>query len=40
MATLDALPTYRLFDTTADDLGLLEHPANLQPGDVVVIRRA
>ena len=30
------MPTYRLFDTTADDLGLLEHPANLQPGDVVV----
>jgi hypothetical protein len=33
-----AVPTYRLHDTTGDDLGLLEHPApNVEPGDVVVI---
>lgn len=32
------MPTYRLHDTTGDDLGLLEHPApNLDPGDVVVL---
>jgi hypothetical protein len=31
------VPTYRLFDTNADDLGLIEHPAsNVEPGDVVV----
>ena len=30
--------TYRLHDTTGDDLGLLEHPApNVEPGDVVKI---
>jgi hypothetical protein len=30
--------TYRIFDTTGDDLGLLEHPAtNLEPGDVVML---
>jgi hypothetical protein len=32
------IATYRLHDTTGDDLGLLEHPApNLEPGDVVVL---
>jgi hypothetical protein len=32
------VPTYRLHDTTGDDLGLLEHPApNVEPGDVVVL---
>jgi hypothetical protein len=32
------VPTYHLFDTTGDDLGLIEHPApNLEPGDVVVL---
>ena len=32
------MPTYRLDDTTGDDLGLLEHPApNVEPGDVVVL---
>ena len=32
------MPTYRLHDTTGDDLGLLEHPApNVEPGDVVVL---
>ena len=32
------MPTYRLHDTTGDDLGLLEHPApNVEPGDVVVV---
>ena len=32
------MPTYRLHDTTGDDLGLLEHSApNLEPGDVVVV---
>ena len=32
------MPTYRLHDTTGDDLGVIEHPApNLEPGDVVVI---
>jgi hypothetical protein len=30
--------TYRLHDTTGDDLGLIEHPApNVEPGDVVVL---
>jgi hypothetical protein len=30
--------TYRLHDTTADELGRLEHPApNLEAGDVVVL---
>ena len=28
--------SYRLRDTTGDDLGLIEHPApNVEPGDVV-----
>jgi hypothetical protein len=32
------VPTYRVHDTTGDDLGLLEYPApNLEPGDVVVL---
>ena len=32
------MPTYRVLDTTGDDLGLLEHPApNLEPSDVVVL---
>jgi len=32
------MPTYRLHDTTGDDLGLLQHPAsNLEPGDVVLL---
>lgn len=32
------MPTYRLHDTTGDDLGLLEQPApDLEPGDVVVL---
>ena len=32
--------TYRVHDTTGDDLGLLEHPApNVEPGDVVVVVR-
>jgi len=32
------VPTYRLHDTTGDDVGLLEHPApNFEPGDVVVV---
>ena len=31
------MPTYRLHDTTGDDLGLIEHPApNVELGDVVV----
>ena len=31
-----AVPTYRLHDTTGDDLGLIEHPAaNVEPGDVL-----
>jgi hypothetical protein len=32
---LDArCPTYRLHDTTGDDLGLIDHPApNVEPGD-------
>lgn len=30
--------TYRVHDTTGDDLGHVEHPApNLEPGDVVVL---
>ncbi len=33
-----AVPTYRLHDTTGDDLGLIEDPApNVEPGDVVVL---
>jgi hypothetical protein len=29
---------YRVYDTTGDDLGLVEHPApNVEPGDVVVL---
>jgi hypothetical protein len=29
---------YRLHDTTADDLGTVEHPVpNVEPGDVVVL---
>lgn len=32
------MPTYRLHDTTGDDLGTVEHPApNVEPGDVVVL---
>ena len=32
------MPTYRLHDTTGDDLGLIEHPApNVEPGDLVVL---
>jgi hypothetical protein len=32
------VPTYRLHDSTGDDLGLLEHPApNLEAGDVVFL---
>jgi hypothetical protein len=32
------VPTYRLHNTTGDDLGLIEHPApNVEPGDVVVL---
>ena len=28
------VPTYRLHDTTGDDVGLIEHPApNVEPGD-------
>lgn len=31
-----SVPTYRVHDTTGDDLGLIEHPApNVEPGDVV-----
>ena len=31
------MPTYRVHDTTGDDLRFLEHPApNVEPGDVVV----
>jgi hypothetical protein len=36
--SLVLVPTYRLHDTTGDDLGLIEHPApNVEPGDVVVL---
>jgi hypothetical protein len=32
------VPTYRLHDTTGDDLGVVEHPApNVAQGDVVVL---
>ncbi len=32
------VPTYRLHDTTGDDLGVSEHPApSVEPGDVVVL---
>jgi hypothetical protein len=32
------MPTYRLHDTTGEDLGMIEHPApNVEPGDVVVL---
>jgi hypothetical protein len=32
------VPTYRLHDTTGEDLGLIEHPApNGEPGDVVML---
>jgi hypothetical protein len=32
------VPTYRLHDTTGDDLGLIERSApNLEPGDVVIL---
>ena len=32
------VPTYRLHDTTGDDLGLIEHPApNVEPGDEVIL---
>jgi hypothetical protein len=37
-ATTRSVPTYRLHDTTGDDLGLIEHLApNVEPGDVVVV---
>jgi hypothetical protein len=33
-----AVPTYRLHDTTGDDLGTIEHPApNVEPGDVIML---
>ena len=33
------MPTYRVHDTTGDDLGLLEHPApNVEAGDLVMLR--
>lgn len=32
------MPTYRLHDTTGDDLGVVGHPApNIEPGDVIVL---
>ena len=32
------LPSYRLHDTTGDDLALIEHQApNVEPGDVVML---
>ena len=32
------MPSYRLHDTHANDLGILEHPApNLVPGDVILL---
>lgn len=32
------MPTYRIHDTTGDDLGHVEHPApNVEPGDVVTL---
>jgi hypothetical protein len=32
------VPTYRLHDTTGDDVGLIEHPApNVEAGDVVFL---
>ena len=32
------VPTYRLHDTTGDDLDLIQHPApNVESGDVVVL---
>jgi hypothetical protein len=32
------VPTYRLHDTTGEELGLMEHPApNVEPGDVVML---
>ena len=32
------VPTYRVHDTTGDDLGLMEHPApNVEPSDVVML---
>jgi len=32
------MPTYRIHDTTGDDLGTVEHPApNVEPGDVVML---
>jgi hypothetical protein len=32
------MPSYRLHDTTGDDLGTIEHPASdLEAGDVVVL---
>ena len=33
-----SVPTYRLHDTTGDDLGLIEHPApNVEPSDVAKV---
>ena len=32
------MPTYRIHDTTGDDLGTFEHPApNVEEGDVVIL---
>ena len=32
------MPTYRLHNTTGDDLGLVEHPApNLEPGEMAAV---
>ena len=32
------VPTYRIHDTTGDDLGLIEHPTpNVEPGDVIML---
>lgn len=38
-ANQTGVPTYRLHDTTGDDVGLVEHPApNVEPGDVVMLQ--
>jgi len=32
------MPSYRVHDTTGDDLGPIDHPApNVEPGDVVML---
>lgn len=32
------VPTYRVHDTTGDDLGTIQHPApNVEPSDVVIL---